>query len=167
MNSLITFIAFGSVCALRPLRSLNSLVTFIALRSLQSLVALVTFIAFISLKGRIIFQAIFIERDECVFLAVLVGHLFRFETVAEVHPEFIERHAPCRRSRRVHRRTAVRRTCRSASRIEMHRNARHRFELCYVDRIGVPHPCRQIGDLSRHTRFTDGNGCRSRLPNAF
>ena len=112
------------------------MVAFIALRSLVSLVT------FIALKGRVVFQAVFIERNERVFLTVFVGHLFRFQSVAEVHTEFVQRHAPVCIARNIYIIFFL------TTEVEIQRCSGNISQLCHVDSIGIFCTGGYIGNLA-------------------
>ena len=108
-----------------------------------------------SFEIRIIFQAFFIERNERIFLAVLVGYLFRFQTVTEIHTEFVQRHAPVSSTRGIYIGILILRP----AEVEIHWHRCHCFQLCNVDRIGVVRTCGESCQLAGKSCFfiTDRN----------
>ena len=126
---------------------------FIGGLTISTVCAFSACVTFISLKGRITFQAFFIERDTRVFLAVFVGDLLRFQTVTEVHTEFIERHAPIGIARRVGIALFL------TANVEIHRRRCQCSQLCYIHRIGVVRTCGESCQLAGKSCFfiTDRN----------
>ena len=73
----------------------------------------------------------------------MVGHLFRFQTVAEIHAEFIERHAPVCRPRRVDTFIIF-----LTTEVEIHRRRGECFSLRHIHRVGVSRTSGYIGNLA-------------------
>ena len=112
------------------------------------------FFTFIALKGRVVFQTVFIKSNTRVFLSVFIGYLFRFQSVAEVHAEFIERHAPVCSTRSIHIILFL------AAKVEIHRGVSECFQLVDIHRIRIFCSCRYIDNLAGTTGLfiADGYG---------